>query len=120
MYNLFCYRWTWKPRPGLPSSSGESIPTVSGKCERKFIFNLVIPRRYRLGTRINITTPASSRGVITESWKDCCKQSDTEQFKLFVGHNGCKSACGAGNHVHALHSDFVVACQPLRALYTRA
>mgnify|MGYP004573174061 CR=1 FL=1 len=36
--------------------------------ERKFIFNLVIPRRYRLGTRINITTPASSRGVITESF----------------------------------------------------
>ena len=79
-----------RPRPGLPSGEecckqsdpeqlgcpsvlrlldvcGESeTPSTSGEGERKFIFNLVIPRRYRLGTRINITTPASGRGVITE------------------------------------------------------
>ena len=35
-------------------------------------------------------------------------------------YNDCKSVRGVGNPVHALHSDLVVACQPLRAWYTRA
>ena len=29
------------------------------------------------------------------SGEDCCKQSDPEQFKLSVGHNGCKSVRGS-------------------------
>ena len=51
-----------------PTSSSFVSPCGLGEGEHKFIFNLVIPRRYRLGTRINITTPASGRGVITESF----------------------------------------------------
>ena len=50
-----------------PTPSSFVSPCGLGEGERKFIFNLVIPRRYRLGTRINITTPAFGRGVITES-----------------------------------------------------
>ena len=51
-----------------PTLSSFVSPCGLGKGERKFIFNLVIARRYQLVTRINITTPASGRGVITESF----------------------------------------------------
>ena len=30
------HRWTGKPRPGLPSSSGVNFPPVSGEGECKF------------------------------------------------------------------------------------
>ena len=70
------HRWTGKPRPGLPSSSGGNFPPVSGEDERMFI----------------------------ESGDDCCKQSDPEHFKLSVGHNGCKSVRGVGNPVHVWYT----------------
>ena len=38
------------------------------------------------------------------SREDCCKQSDPEQFKLSVGHNGCKSVRGVGNPVHVWYT----------------
>lgn len=57
--------------PEAPSTQHRRLyllrSSKTGEGERKFIFNLVIPRRYRLGTRINITAPASGQGVITES-----------------------------------------------------
>ena len=80
------YRWTGKPRPGLPSSSGGNFPPVSGEDEHMFI----------------------------ESGKDCYKQSNPEQFKLSVSHNGCKSVRRVGNPIHALHSDCVVVCQRIK------
>ena len=45
--------------------------------------------------------------------------ADHEQFKLSVGHNGCKNVRGVGNPVHTLHSDCVVVCQRSCPLGTR-
>lgn len=32
-----------------------------------------------------------------QSWEDCCKRSDHEQFKFPVGYDGCKSVQGVEN-----------------------
>ena len=48
------------------------------------------------------------------SVEDCCKQSDTEQFKLSVGYNSYKNVRRVRNHVHILHSDCVVVCQRIK------